>query len=622
MKLKTVYFLLAIVGCFCGSTLAQTDFDTTGFDIKPQSVSGGLIFTGAHDDASQDEITNVQTYGYYFNNVDNPYFDQDPGVNAASGSGLQSVGAAPGFAGPILSFSILSSVTYWDGTGPVTQLPMPGDASLVYNLGASSRVLDGSSGAQSGFNLGTVNVSNGTFHKHLNAYLFGNHGTGGNPIPDDPIPAPAGIYFVTLMFTDTGGNGTASTKPLYLVYDNGLSSDAEDQARLYIRNVYTPLTNLPRLSVAATDTTAAMNYPSTWNIDADGSWTNPAAWNGPVPASAAEDAVLGQTISGNVTVNLPTPQTVGHIAFDNSHSYTLTGSTLALGDGSAPAEIAVNSGSHTIAAPLYLASQTTFAVVNAGSTLTISSPITAASGVRVAKEGLGKVAAPALAAAGLDVVQGTYQLAASSQTSPSQLGELTVRCGATLDLISGSIIVTYSGASPAASLTALIASAYDDGMWDQPGLTSSTAAGQSLTGIGLIDNADAHLAQFENISVPTSAVLLKCTWYGDANLDGVVNADDFALLDRGFAKQLSGWMNGDFNYDGIINQQDYLLIDRIFVMSGGGSLSPGFLSLREAEFGDAYVAQLIASVPEPSLIGLALIAFIGRRIRRPSSNSI
>jgi len=59
-----------------------------------------------------------------------------------------------------------------------------------------------------------------------------------------------------------------------------------------------------------------------------------------------------------------------------------------------------------------------------------------------------------------------------------------------------------------------------------------------------------------------TAVLVKFTYAGDGNLDGVINADDYATIDfynnDPFA---TGYWNGDFNYDGEINADDYALID-------------------------------------------------------------
>jgi hypothetical protein len=98
------------------------------------------------------------------------------------------------------------------------------------------------------------------------------------------------------------------------------------------------------------------------------------------------------------------------------------------------------------------------------------------------------------------------------------------------------------------------------------------------------------------------------TYYGDANLDGQVDASDYSLIDNGYLNGLTGWQNGDFNYDGVINGSDYTLIDNAYNMQGSqlGGASP-----------DAVVSNEIASssaVPEP--VGLSLIALLAGGLTR------
>lgn len=104
---------------------------------------------------------------------------------------------------------------------------------------------------------------------------------------------------------------------------------------------------------------------------------------------------------------------------------------------------------------------------------------------------------------------------------------------------------------------------------------------------------------------------------GDANADGRIDADDFALVDRGFAKGASDWTAGDFDLDGVVTPDDYLLLDTAFAQSNGGSLSPAFLSLRESQFGDEYVSALLISIPEPAAFAFIFTAvpLLSRRRR-------
>ncbi|MEO8878190.1 MAG: hypothetical protein ABI461_21535, partial [Polyangiaceae bacterium] len=43
---------------------------------------------------------------------------------------------------------------------------------------------------------------------------------------------------------------------------------------------------------------------------------------------------------------------------------------------------------------------------------------------------------------------------------------------------------------------------------------------------------------------------------GDANLDGVVNADDCAVVNASYGKSSVWWMQGDFNHDGKVDAAD------------------------------------------------------------------
>ncbi|HZZ44572.1 MAG TPA: dockerin type I repeat-containing protein [Tepidisphaeraceae bacterium] len=104
--------------------------------------------------------------------------------------------------------------------------------------------------------------------------------------------------------------------------------------------------------------------------------------------------------------------------------------------------------------------------------------------------------------------------------------------------------------------------------------------------------------------LPTAVISLP----GDATADGVVNADDYTAIDRGYANHLTGFSNGDFNSDGVINSADYMIIDSFYGQIHGG-LSPDFLAERDSEFGDAYVQSLLSSIPEPSLLAVCGLAF-------------
>ena len=59
---------------------------------------------------------------------------------------------------------------------------------------------------------------------------------------------------------------------------------------------------------------------------------------------------------------------------------------------------------------------------------------------------------------------------------------------------------------------------------------------------------------------PGSAVLIRATRYGDANLDGTVNLNDFNALAGHFGQSVPAWNRGDFDYDGRANLNDFNLL--------------------------------------------------------------
>ncbi len=58
---------------------------------------------------------------------------------------------------------------------------------------------------------------------------------------------------------------------------------------------------------------------------------------------------------------------------------------------------------------------------------------------------------------------------------------------------------------------------------------------------------------YENVQVPRTP--------GDADGNGVIDADDYFAIDVGYARKSTGWINGDFNVNGVIEGDDYFIID-------------------------------------------------------------
>jgi MYXO-CTERM domain-containing protein len=183
---------------------------------------------------------------------------------------------------------------------------------------------------------------------------------------------------------------------------------------------------------------------------------------------------------------------------------------------------------------------------------------------------------------------------------------------------------------------------FNGGTWTGKGIISSAAAADPLhlTAVGAILNNDGHgnriygvgtaLGRFDDanelsgIDNALTDVLVKYTYYGDANLDGVVDGSDYTLIDNGFANHLTGWYNGDFNYDGVVDGSDYTLIDNAFNTQGSSlglsnAAIPGEASLAGSsriteqlmgttDDGGMRTVDVSQEVPLPSGNGLAAIS--------------
>jgi alpha-amylase len=231
----------------------------------------------------------------------------------------------------------------------------------------------------------------------------------------------------------------------------------------------------------------------------------------------------------------------------------------------------------------------------------------------------------------------TTAMAGASKVSSLTIAGTTGAWTGKLDLTNNSMIVESTSANAQADLariTNMVKTAYDNGAWDGMGITSSTAATNPLYTIGTILNTGPFgviHSIFEGIPADGNAILLKYTYYGDANLDGRVNGTDYSLIDTGYASQstsnpLTGWVNGDFNYDGVIDGSDYSLIDNAFNNQGAQqqaeiaqTLADVAVPTSEIAGSGSSVSIGAASVPEPTgmtLIGAAGAALLARRRRK------
>jgi hypothetical protein len=123
-----------------------------------------------------------------------------------------------------------------------------------------------------------------------------------------------------------------------------------------------------------------------------------------------------------------------------------------------------------------------------------------------------------------------------------------------MDLRNNDVTVAYSGANP---IGAWNGSAYSGllGAVQTHAIFTSTGAGVGIAEIG-------------------GEVMIRAVRPGDADLDGVINGDDFFAIDAN-AGQVGGdvsYANGDFDYNGRVDADDYFLIDSNY---NKGAIAPG-----------------------------------------------
>ena len=157
---------------------------------------------------------------------------------------------------------------------------------------------------------------------------------------------------------------------------------------------------------------------------------------------------------------------------------------------------------------------------------------------------------------------------------------------------SGLLALDYSGGGtdPAATVQSILTAGNGNNF--QSGQIRTTNAANANRAIGYRDDT------------ANSQVLIRNTFRGDANVDGVVNALDFNALATNFGTG-SGkvWSQGDFNYSGAVDTSDFTFLAQNF----GSVALPSTLP-----------APVLGSlVPEPSMLsGLAITAGLMARRRR------
>jgi hypothetical protein len=118
----------------------------------------------------------------------------------------------------------------------------------------------------------------------------------------------------------------------------------------------------------------------------------------------------------------------------------------------------------------------------------------------------------------------------------------------TLDLKNNDMIINDTNSAVFPAVQAAIANAWNNGAWNQSGITSSSAkANSSEYGLGYATGAELGTTSFDNQSITSGSTVVKYTLLGDAALTGQVNSGDLGtVLDNIGAP--GDWSQGNFHY--------------------------------------------------------------------------
>ena len=368
--------------------------------------------------------------------------------------------------------------------------------------------------------------------------------------------------------------------------------------------------------------------------------------SGRVVQAGAGTAILSgsNSYSGGTIVSSGVLQVGGANALGTG-GLTVNGGTLDLSGNS----VAVPSFSGTGGSITNLASGTSTLTASVSGSSTYAGALVDGSGsVALTKTGTGTLLLTgSINASGLNASEGIVQLAQSGSIGAVSIGaagkleltannvnsakvidtsSLSITSGGTLDLWDNALILRdqTAGIDQATNLSmiqGLVNTAFDNGAWDKPGITSSSVIADlgaySVLTVMVYDNTVLGIDSFEGINHLTAdnggnQVMLKTTYLGDFDGNGIVNSADYGWLDFYYGYGLTV---GDLNGDGQVNSADYNGIDYGYgyqaygVMAGAGGTSA------------AAAAASPEAVPEPGTFALMLGSLAGLLARRGKSRA-
>ncbi|HSV15103.1 MAG TPA: hypothetical protein VLI90_12665, partial [Tepidisphaeraceae bacterium] len=395
---------------------------------------------------------------------------------------------------------------------------------------------------------------------------------------------------------------------------------------------------------------------SQWSAVAGGSWSSASNWSGGVPTYGADRATFSSAsgFTGTIAVTLDGNRSIGQLTFGDAHGFSIGsgagGGTLTIDDtGDAPGVtplITVAAGNQRIGAPLALAIGAT-ANIAVGASLNLAGPVIGSG--NLTKTGGGSLTLSGAGSSFGDTLVTAGSFTLSSGASIAR-GNLSVSPGATVAIngslpasatvtaggatvfagnnaqqprivtlaslqIGSNTIVTVAPSASAMSPTVLAPAVV--GFTDAGSIlnlsnnelitTEPFATARQWIISGQIIGTSTSTERLGSMDLDNGQSEIRCTLFGDANLDGQVGVQDLGAFSTNYGRTSGArWQDGDFSYDGAVNVSDLGYIATFFgsTLSSMGVSSP------------AGPTAIAATVPEPvCVIPLVLLMTTLRRSR-------
>jgi autotransporter-associated beta strand protein/predicted outer membrane repeat protein len=354
-------------------------------------------------------------------------------------------------------------------------------------------------------------------------------------------------------------------------------------------------------------------------------------WAGPITGSFPS-STLTKIGPGSLTLNSPS------FAGSFTGNVNVSAGSLVLSGGSAlGTTMAINvagGASLTIATSQDVGAISGDGTISLGSqTLTLmNNSATTFGGViagagAIAQAGGGTLTVNNLRIPGVNISSGMIKIAQNGGTGGASLiNSLSIAGTAAaptgrLDLNDNDLAINYSGTSPIETIRSLLAAGFNAGSWDGMGIASSAAHNDATmhTALGYAEASSVGMTTtFDGQSIDSTTVLVKYTDYGDSNLDGKVDVNDFRMFLDGFAATSgSSWSQGDYSYDGKVDLgNDFNLFLSGYLSQNGalGDLIPAIVS--DSALTSAQKSELLSAVPEPVVLPGAVFAVALLKRRR------